>query len=417
MSKKSIESKSRRKPKPTKPDKPYEGFPLFSHGCGLWAKKIRGSLVYFGSWRIDPDGSLALEKFNREWPFLKDGKTPPPVDVGDGIDLRTLCNKFIESKENLVLNDELSQRSFRDYYKTCKNVLDYFGKDRRVDDLRPDDFGGMRRELSKRFGVNSLKNEINRVRILFKFAHDQRLIDSSIIYGQSFNRPSAKVLRKDRNEAGAKLFEREEVLAILEAADPVMKAMFYLAVNCGFGNTDVASLPEKAVDLENGWIDFPRPKTEIPRRVPLWPETVEALKEAIAKRPNPADDSGKGLCFLTRFGLPWVRVTPKKETDPEDSGPEIRVPIDAISGEFAKILRKLKINGRRGLGFYTGRQTFETIGGESKDQVAVNSIMGHVDNSMAGVYRHRISDERLIAVVNTVREWLYPSSDTEGGKT
>ena len=414
MSKKSIESKSPRKPKPTKPEKPYQGFPLFSHPSGMWAKKIRGSLVYFTSWRIDPDGSLALEKFNREWPFLKDGKTPPPMDTGDGVDVRILCNKFVEVKQNLVLNDELSQRSFRDYYKTCKNVLDYFGKNRRVDDLRPDDFGGFRVALSKRFGVNSLKNEINRVRILFKFGHDQRLIENPINYGQSFNRPSAKVLRKDRNEVGAKLFEREEVLAILESADPVMKAMFLLAVNCGFGNTDVASLPEKSVDLELGWIEFPRPKTGIERRCPLWPETISALEEALTKRPNPADDSGKGLCFLTRFGLPWVRITPKKETDPEDTGPEIRVPIDSISGEFAKILRKLKINGRRGLGFYTGRHTFETIGGESKDQVAVNGIMGHVDSSMAGVYRHRISDERLIAVTNVIREWLF---GTEGGET
>jgi integrase len=53
------------------------------------------------------------------------------------------------------------------------------------------------------------------------------------------------------------------------------------------------------------------------------------------------------------------------------------------------------------------RHTFETIGGESKDQVAVNAIMGHVDDSMAGVYRERISDERLIAVTDKVREWLW----------
>ena len=38
--------------------------------------------------------------------------------------------------------------------------------------------------------------------------------------------------------------------------------------------------------------------------------------------------------------------------------------------------------------------------------------MGHVDSSMAGVYRERISDERLKAVVETVREWLY---SPEGG--
>jgi len=53
------------------------------------------------------------------------------------------------------------------------------------------------------------------------------------------------------------------------------------------------------------------------------------------------------------------------------------------------------------------RHTFETIGGEAKDQIAVNSIMGHVDSTMAGVYRERISDERLRAVVEHVRAWLF----------
>jgi integrase len=63
---------------------------------------------------------------------------------------------------------------------------------------------------------------------------------------------------------------------------------------------------------------------------------------------------------------------------------------------------------RAGLGFYALRHTFETIGGESRDQVAVNHVMGHADASMAGVYRERISDERLVAVVNHVHTWLFP---------
>ena len=74
---------------------------------------------------------------------------------------------------------------------------------------------------------------------------------------------------------------------------------------------------------------------------------------------------------------------------------------------FGKLLTRLGLK-RPGLNFHAIRHTFETIGGESKDQVAVNSIMGHVDSSMAGAYRERISDERLQAVTDTVREWLWP---------
>src|SRR5262249_34191697 len=140
----------------------------------------------------------------------------------------------------------------------------------------------------------------------------------------------AKALRKDRNEAGSKLFERDEVLRILDALDgkpvavegedkpvtlaanPALKAMVMLGVNCGFGNTDVASLPRKVVSLETGWVNFPRPKTEIARRIPLWPETIVALKEAMAKRSAPVERAHDNLCFLTRNGRPWVRVKLKE---------------------------------------------------------------------------------------------------------
>jgi len=401
-----------------KPAKPYEGFPMFAHPSGMWAKKIRGKLIYFTSWRTDPGGTDALQQLNREWPYLKEGKAPPSTDVSGGCTLKQLCNDFLRSKEAKLNDGELSPRTFRDYFKTCEGLLIEFGRERRVDDLRPDDFRAYRSKLAKRFGVVSLKNEINRCCILFNYAHENNLIEKPVSYGQNFDRPSAKVLRGARNKAGANLFEREEVFRILDAlaGNPIRRAMVLLGINCGFGNTDIASLPQSAVNLETAWIDFPRVKTEIPRRVPLWVETVDALREAIALRPAPFDADGRGLCFLTRDGRPWVRVKQKEETTgnetetTEEKGPEVSVPIDALSPEFKKLLHKLGINGRKGLGFYTLRHCFETQAGESKDQVAVDSIMGHVDNSMAANYRHRISDDRLKAVVDTVRAWLFPAS-------
>ena len=66
---------------------------------------------------------------------------------------------------------------------------------------------------------------------------------------------------------------------------------------------------------------------------------------------------------------------------------------------------------RRGLGFYTLRHVTETIGGDCRDQVAVDHIMGHSRNDMASVYRERISDARLQAVVEHVRAWLFGDVD------
>jgi integrase len=394
-------SVSRRK---SKPRKPYPGFPLYAHATGRWAKKIRQKFHYFGKIADDPKGEKALEQLNREWPFLSEGRTPPAVVTGDGCTLRLSCNAFLTAKKSKLDSGELSESSFADYYRVCGVLIDHFGKDWHVDDLRPDDFQSFRRQLAKRLGVVTLRNEINRFRIIFKFADDQRLIDRPVYYGQSFDKPAAKELRRARNQAGPPMFEDDELRKILDAFDPVMRAMVLLGINCGFGNTDCSTLLQSAIDFETGWVDFPRVKTEINRRIPLWPQTIESLREAIAQRPSPKNRADSDLCFVTVQGNRWVRVVQKQSGDQS----EVRyVKRDTITSRFSAVLKKLGINGRKGLGFYTIRHTFETIAGESKDQVAVNAIMGHVDNSMAGVYRERISDERLRAVIDVVQHWLF----------
>jgi len=106
----------------------------------------------------------------------------------------------------------------------CQKLIDHFGRDRHVDDLRPDDFGQFRSNLSKTLGPVALGNQITRCRSVFKFALDQRLIDHPVIYGQSFDRPSAKMLRRARNEAGQMMLEADELRRILDADPPMTRA-------------------------------------------------------------------------------------------------------------------------------------------------------------------------------------------------
>jgi len=396
--------------KPAKPEKPYPGFPLFPHDSGQWAKKIRGKLHYFGVWA---DPNKALEKLNREYPYLKDGRTPPPEHISaDGITLRELANDYLASKESKVNDGSLSVKAFRDYHRTCEIILDAIGKDRRVDDLRPDDFRKYRSKLAKRFSVTTLSNEITRARMIFNYAYENELIDKPVRYGQEFDYPPKKQIRRHRNQSGRKDFTRDEVLQILGKADIHMRAMIHLGLNCGFGNADCGKLTLAAVDLETGWVTFPRVKTEIERRIPLWSETVQALRKSLENRPEPKSKDDAGLFFITaktRWG--WYRTKLKKpKGDEKPEGPKDEFLIDSIGTVFAKILRELGINGRRG--FYGFRHCFETVAGESRDQVAVNAIMGHADNTMAANYRHGISDDRLLAVVNVVREWLWPADES-----
>jgi hypothetical protein len=71
-------------------------------------------------------------------------------------------------------------------------LVKHFGKDRLVADLDPEDFAELRAKMARRWGPVTLGNLINRMRVVFKFASDNRLIASPVVYGASFKRPSKK---------------------------------------------------------------------------------------------------------------------------------------------------------------------------------------------------------------------------------
>jgi integrase len=73
-------------------------------------------------------------------------------------------------------------------------------------------------------------------------------------------------------------------------------------------------------------------------------------------------------------------------------------------------MKRLGVNGRKGRNYYTLRHSFRTVADESKDQPAVDFIMGHEVPHMSAVYRETISDARLRAVADHVRAWLFPST-------
>jgi integrase len=391
------ESNFTKSPTTGKPAKPCPEFPLFPHATRRWAKKIRGKLHYFGPWE-DPDG--ALNKYLAEKDALHAGRKPRPDP--EALTVKELVNDFLDFKETLVDSGELKQRSWDDYKAACDLIVKHFGKGRRVDDIGPDDFATLRTKLAKKWGPVTLGNVIQRIRVVFKYAADNDLVERAPHYGQGFKRPSRKTIRLERARKGAKLFSAAEIHKLLKAAPIHLRAMILLGINCGFGNADCGQLPLSAVNLETGWIDFPRPKTGIPRRCKLWPETIAAIKEASGQRPKPKQDEHGGLVFITKYGLPWAK----------DSADQ------TLAKEFGKLLRALGINGRKGLGFYTLRHTFRTVADEkaSHDQPAIDYIMGHEVPHMAAVYRETIRDLRLELVADRVRGWLYaaPPQDRAG---
>jgi integrase len=379
-----------------KPAKPYPEFPLFAHAAGVWAKKIRGRMHYFGPWS-DPDA--ALDKYLKEKDALHAGRTPRPDP--EALTVKALANAFLNHKQAALDAGEIVPRTWQEFKAACDLLVAHFGKGRRVDDLAPDDFADLRKQMAKRWGPVTLGNAIQRIRSICKYGFDGGLIDRPVRFGREFKRPSKKTLRIDRTRKGEKLFAAEEVRRMVDAAPAHLRAMILLGINCAFGPSDLGQLPLSALDLDGGWVRYPRPKTGVERRCPLWPETVAALKEALAGRPAPKDPALAGRVFVTKYGGSWHKTT--RDTP--------------ISNEVRKLLDSLGISGRKGLGIYTLRHVFRTVADEVKDQPAADLIMGHESSHMSTVYRERISDGRLRAVVDHVRAWLFGEAEKEGAKS
>ncbi len=148
-------------------------FPLGKHPRGYWCKKVRGKLHYFGRIESDPDGQKALEQWLNQKDDLLAGRTPRVP--GDELTVGKLCSRFLDAKYAKLQSGELSPRSFADCKMTTDRVVRVFGKNRLVDDLAADDFAELRRDIAKTRNPESVGNEINRIRGVFRFGSDARV--------------------------------------------------------------------------------------------------------------------------------------------------------------------------------------------------------------------------------------------------
>ncbi len=388
-----------------KPSKPYPGFPLTPHPNGQWCKKIQGKIHFFGVWAHP---MVALGNYTRQAADLHAGRKPRELDVHDKPSIKDIANSFLAMQKEKAERGLITPAWFDDCLRTVKDFVVFSGKNRPWDDLRPGDFGKYRMHLYDRYGVCAIDRAITVVRGMLKHAYESDLIDRPVKYGGQFKKPTLKEKRRSRSERdranGKRIFEPPQVRLMLEQAQGQLRAMILLGINGGFGNTDCAELPIAALDLDVAVIEYERPKTAVQRVVPLWPETVTALRAVSASRPKAKVSEYERLVFLTVFGNPWKKDIVRIVKD----GTSAVGRQQALSAEFGKLLIRLGLK-RPGVGFYALRHTFRTWADETKDQHAVHRIMGHAIPGMSGVYVEEIKLDRLRAVVDHVRGKVFLS--------
>jgi len=401
-----------------KPRKPYPNFPLTAHLNGQWCKKIRGKIHFFGVW-ASPDA--ALEHYLKVAADLHAGRLPATV-LGDEFTVKQMANEYLAYQMDRATLGQIGWRLFEDCRRVIRHFAKHVGISRDPASLGPTDFQDYRRVLSTvglgaakpGFGVHAMTRTITIVRGMFKWAVSTGLLAQAPRWGTGFVKPSAADIRRSKakqdRENGKRFFTAEQLRELIAGAQGDLKAAVLLGINGGFGNTDCAALPIATVDLTNGLIDFERPKTAVRRVVPLWPESVEALRQVLESKRCPASDAEtKKLVFRTESGVPLVRQLLRRD---ENGGIKSVTYMDRLGDWFDELLESLSLK-RKGIGFYTLRHTFRTWADEVGDQHAILRTMGHAIPGMSGMYIEEISVERLRRVVDHVRTRLWPDADKE----
>jgi integrase len=301
----------------------------------------------------------------------------------------------MESKEATKDAGDLAQRTYDELYQTCKLFMGVVPPSTPAKIIGPAHFSKVLAAINRKCASpNSRGKFVGQIKSVFKHAYDTGLIERPANFGKSFAKPNAKAYRKHENAKADQTFSCDQIKLLLKHADANAKAMVLLGINAGFLNTELSELPRSAI--KGDYLEWPRAKTCTFRRVKLWTETKAAIDAAI--KAGPIDGE-----------LVFYRSKNRDFSDTQRNGRH-------IGRLFETVLHAAKIEGHS---FRDLRYTFATIAEEAPnlDPPAIRLIMGHTDsnNDMAARYRQRISDERLCAVCDHVRQWLFGSAAKKGG--
>lgn len=373
-----------------------------------YRKIIRGQHFYFGNGG-DADDALADYLATRH--HLELGKTLAEArelaaraegKPGSRVTVDELANRYLADRIAAQTAGRLQEQTLRDYKHAARLLIGCVGRSTVVDELTPNDFARMQRELHKGRQLQTVKNLIVNIKIIFNFAYDRDLIDRPVKYGRSFH-VSSREIKRSKVDTPTFYFSAPELRELIDEADDRTRAMILLGINGGLGNRDVAMLRERHIDFDSGWINYPRRKTGQARSFPMWPETAEALKLVIKNRPLAKSSDEFDCVFIGRNGRVLYR---------EHGHNQVR-------RTFRALLDRVGVFPT-GSGFYTLRRTFITIGRKTGRALCVKYIAGHVMSDITDRYDATADNAAevfdpngLVEVVKYVRTWLLEHDGVE----
>jgi len=322
------------------------------------------------------ENKLAIENGS---PLPWGGQKDAPLEVtrkrGGPLYLREGLELAIADKERRTKKRQYGLRKANDQLIRC------CGGDRPIKGIGPAEFSRFMTLLEREYVPSTIGWCVANVKAEFRWLWNDAHIDELPRYGNRFQRPSIKKVRLHKEDKkkthGDRFYSAEEIRGLIDACETrLQRCIVLLGINMGFGQADCAALEFNDLDLQHGWLDGFRPKAGmIARGGKLWDATVDALRDYI------------------------------EHERPPSSSPKVFAGMDAkqIGRRFAPLPERAGCK-RVGMSVYGLRHSFETLAGASKDQRAVDHIMGHAEAGSAKDYREKFFRERLEEVAEVVRK-------------
>lgn len=216
---------------------------------------------------------------------------------------------------------------------------------------------------------------------------------------------AAAAYEQEANRIGASFRNRMIVGSLL------FRACTYLAANTGAYSKDIAAVRFIDLELADRYLERKRTKTKALWQAILWPETVDAIKEYLAVRPEPAQEEYRDLVFLSSEGQPVNLDREKKDANGNYSHTNRK---DILKARMRRLLSDLGCKDK-GLNFGAWRHTFRSLAssamGLRREDLerfdAINRTMAHRIPGSANNYVH-LRREQLKPVADIVRGQLWP---------
>jgi len=342
-------------------------FPLTLHKTGQYCKKIKGKTYYFGK-----DKQLALERYLEQASLLHHNRTSNIQKKNTDMTLKTLSEMYLQHQLSKVQSGELTTRHYTDQINCLNKFVNSIGQFVKIRDISTLDLQKYRRKINKSYSSQRTNLNISVMKAMFHWAKKNDILTET---------PNIDAISRNKIEHQQRyIFSPEQIRTLLEKADVQMKVMIWLGLNCGFGCMDCAQLQWKNIDLKKNRVILARGKTGILRDLPLWPETVELLK-------NIPHREGK-LVFYTKHGKPMI-----SERCASIGSSTKYTSTNMVTTKFSRLLKKAGIQVPKGTGFYALRRNAATMAARSGDPFAVQRLLGHADLKMATRYVQDVSKQ------------------------